>query len=102
MVPFRSGGTDSVIAIYQPFETADLPMNLGLGNDGISHRFRRALGDPDYAARPAFRSNADRRGKREEIVRHIQEIPLTRPRDEWLVICVEARVPAGRAAATRA
>ena len=94
-IPVRSGGTDSVIAIYQPFETADLPMNLGLGNDGIWQRFWQALGDPDYAARPEFKSNADRRIHRAEIVAHIQEILLTKSRDEWLAICANARVPAG-------
>ena len=38
-VPTRSGGTDSVIAIYQAFETADKPITLGLGTDGIWQRF---------------------------------------------------------------
>lgn len=94
-VPVRSGGTDSVIAIYQPFETADLPMTLGLGNDGIWARFWQAVGDPEYAARPAFASNADRRKCREEIVAHIQDILKTRPRDEWLALLGKARVPAG-------
>ena len=94
-VPARSGGTDSVIAIYQPFETADLPMTLGLGNDGIWARFWEALGEPDYAARPEFASNADRRRHRAEIVAHIQEILKTRPRDAWLSLLGKARVPAG-------
>ena len=94
-VPARSGGTDSVIAIYQPFETKDLPMTLGLGNDGIWARFWEAVGEPDYAARPEFKSNADRRKCREEIVAHIQEILLTRSRDEWLALLGKARVPAG-------
>lgn len=94
-VPARTGGTDSVIAIYQPFDTADLPMNLGLGNDAIWTRFWEAVGEPAYAARPEFKSNADRRVHRPEIVAHIQEILLTRPRDEWLEVLGAARVPAG-------
>ncbi len=94
-VPARSGGTDSVIAIYQPFETADLPMTLGLGNDGIWARFWEAVGDPDYAARPEFASNADRRVHRAQIVTRIQEILKTRPRDAWLDLLGTARVPAG-------
>jgi crotonobetainyl-CoA:carnitine CoA-transferase CaiB-like acyl-CoA transferase len=32
----RAGGRDSVIAIYQVFDTADAPMTLGLGNDARS------------------------------------------------------------------
>lgn len=94
-VPVRSGGTDSVIAIYQPFETADLPMTLGLGNDGIWARFWEAVGEPEYAARPQFATNADRRMHRSEIVAHIQEVLVTRSRDEWLQVLGKARVPAG-------
>ena len=43
-VPRRSGGTDSVVAIYQAFETADLPITLALGTDGIWMRFWRPAG----------------------------------------------------------
>jgi crotonobetainyl-CoA:carnitine CoA-transferase CaiB-like acyl-CoA transferase len=38
-VPTRSGGKDSVIAIYQSFETADDPITLGLGSDNLWQRF---------------------------------------------------------------
>ncbi len=94
-VPRRSGGTDSVIAIYQSFATADEPMNLGLGSDAIWKRFWLTVGDPDFGARPEFGSNAKRREKREEIVAHIQEILRAKPRDTWLALFAEARIPAG-------
>lgn len=94
-VPTRSGGTDSVIAIYQPFETADLPITLGLGSDPIWKRFWAALGDPDYAARAEFGSNAKRRDHREEIVTDIQRIMRTRSRADWLTLFAAERVPAG-------
>ena len=94
-VPIRTGGTDSVIAIYQPFETADLPMNLGLGNDGIWKRFWKVVGMPEYASRAEFSSNALRRENRLAIVEDIQKVLLTRSRGEWLEIFARARVPAG-------
>jgi crotonobetainyl-CoA:carnitine CoA-transferase CaiB-like acyl-CoA transferase len=94
-VPTRSGGKDSVIAIYQAFQTADLPITLGLGNDNIWTRFWQALGRPEVAAEPAYSSNADRRGRREEIVARIQEILLTGTRDHWLALFRAARIPAG-------
>jgi crotonobetainyl-CoA:carnitine CoA-transferase CaiB-like acyl-CoA transferase len=94
-VPKRSGGTDSVIAIYQPFDTADQPLNLGIGSNAIWARFWKVLGDPDYAKRPEFGSNADRREHRAEIVAHIQSILLSKSRQEWLDIFATARVPAG-------
>ena len=94
-LPRRSGGRDSVIAVYQAFDTADEPMTLALGNDAIWARFWEAVGQPHYATDPALRSNADRRAHRERIVADIQALLLTRPRAHWLAICAAARIPAG-------
>ena len=94
-VPRRSGGTDSVIAIYQAFETADYPITLGLGTDGIWERFWNALDAPDYARRLRFATNKDRRRCRSEIVADIQAILKTKSRDRWLALFASRRVPAG-------
>jgi crotonobetainyl-CoA:carnitine CoA-transferase CaiB-like acyl-CoA transferase len=94
-VPKRSGGTDSVIAIYQSFETADRPMTLGLGSDRIWKRFWEAVGDPDFALGRSFETNVDRRAVRHLIVERIQEILKERPRHDWLEIFAAARIPAG-------
>lgn len=94
-VPRRSGGTDSVIAIYQAFQTADEPITLGLGNDAIWARFWDAVGDPDYGVRQEFSSNTARRERRAEIVEHIQEVIRTRTRAEWLALFGKARIPSG-------
>ena len=93
--PMRSGGADSVIAIYQPFDTADEPLTLGLGSDAIWARFWRAVGDVDYGARPEFRGNAARRARRPEIVARIQSLLKAHPRAHWLDAFARARVPAG-------
>lgn len=94
-IPVRAGGRDSVIAIYQPFETADYPITLGLGSDAIWARFWDIVGDPEFGARGAFRTNADRRERRQEIVARIQDILRREPRGHWLEVFREARVPAG-------
>lgn len=91
----RSGGRDSVIAIYQVFETADEPMTLGLGNDAIWKRFWDAVGKPEIAAEPMYASNADRRSRRGEIVEKITGLLRGKPREHWLTVLGEARVPAG-------
>ena len=46
-IPKRSGARDSVIAVYQTFETADDPITLALGNDAIWKRFWQAIGSPE-------------------------------------------------------
>lgn len=94
-LPRRSGGKDSVIAIYQVFDTADLPVTLGLGSDAIWERFWAALGQPDVARNERYGSNVKRRAHRSEIVALIQGILDTKPRDHWLSLFSKARVPAG-------
>ncbi|MCL8383556.1 CaiB/BaiF CoA transferase family protein [Xanthobacter aminoxidans] len=94
-VPRRSGGKDSVIAIYQAFDTADDPITLGLGNDGLWRRFWEAIGDPAFGADPRFGSNADRHASRAEIVAQIQARLLTKPRAHWLDLFDAAGIPCG-------
>lgn len=94
-VPRRSGGKDSVIAIYQAFDTADDPITLGLGNDGLWRRFWEAIGDPAFGADPRFGSNADRHASRAEIVAQIQARLLTKPRTHWLDLFDAACIPCG-------
>lgn len=94
-IPSRSGGKDSVIAIYQPFDTADLPINLALGNDAIWARFWKALGREDVGQQSRFSSNVARRSSRSEIVKLIQDILIGHPRRHWLALFRENRIPAG-------
>ncbi|WP_423195695.1 MULTISPECIES: CaiB/BaiF CoA transferase family protein [unclassified Cupriavidus] len=93
--PTRSGGTDSVIAIYQVFDTADFPLTLGLGNDAIWERFWMAVGQPDRGRQPAFDTNAKRRDARPRLVAAIAELLATRPRAHWLDLFAAHRIPAG-------
>src|SRR5687767_614053 len=94
-VPKRTGARDSVIAVYQTFETRDDPITLGLGNDAIWKRFWEAVGRPERGRDARHASNVERRAARTEIVAEIQDVLRARPRDEWLKIFVEAKVPAG-------
>ncbi|HEV2673037.1 MAG TPA: CoA transferase [Aliidongia sp.] len=94
-VPRRSAGKDSVIAIYQTFQTADQPLTLGLGNDGIWRRFWDVIGQPMIARDPRYQSNADRRALRAEIVALIEPILKQRSCAHWLTLFRQARIPAG-------
>lgn len=94
-VPQRSGGTDSVIAVYQAFDTSDRPINLALGTNAIWARFWEALGDEEFGARREFTNNSDRREHRAMIVAKIQDVLLTKPRSYWLELFAEKRIPAG-------
>jgi crotonobetainyl-CoA:carnitine CoA-transferase CaiB-like acyl-CoA transferase len=94
-VPRRTGAKDSVIAIYQAFETADEPITLGLGNDAIWARFWDVLGNPSMVDDPRYATNALRREQRTAIVARIQATLRTKPRAHWLAEFASARVPSG-------
>ena len=94
-LPRRSGARDSVVAVYQSFDTADEPITLGLGNDGIWRRFWAAVGEADYGAEARFRTNKDRREARPEIVARIQSVLRQRKRRDWLDLFAQHRIPAG-------
>ena len=94
-VPRRSGGTDSVIAIYQAFETADKPITLALGNDNIWQRFWQVVGFPEVAEQQRYATNADRRAHRPELVNLIQDLLNQKTRSQWLDMFRLARIPAG-------
>jgi crotonobetainyl-CoA:carnitine CoA-transferase CaiB-like acyl-CoA transferase len=93
--PRRSGGRDSVIAVYQVFETIDQPITIALGNDHIFQRFCRAIGRADLASEPRYATNTGRRAHRAELVGTIQQSMMSRTRAEWLTILELADVPAG-------
>jgi crotonobetainyl-CoA:carnitine CoA-transferase CaiB-like acyl-CoA transferase len=92
--PCPSGGTDSVLAVYQSFETADRSIVVAIGNDAMWQRFCAAVGLPELAADPALTDNAGRREHRERITRIVSEQILTRPAADWLKILGEVDVPA--------
>ncbi len=94
-VPRRTGGRDSVIAVYQRFDTSDDPITLGLGNDRIFARFCAAIERPEWVDDPRHATNTTRREHREELVEAIQEVLRTRGRAEWLARFEQHEVPAG-------
>jgi crotonobetainyl-CoA:carnitine CoA-transferase CaiB-like acyl-CoA transferase len=91
--PLPSGGTDSVLAIYQPFETADRPIVLAVGNDRMWQRCCEVLGFEALAADPALETNAGRRERREELVEAIAARLAEEGAEEWLVRFAAAGVP---------
>jgi crotonobetainyl-CoA:carnitine CoA-transferase CaiB-like acyl-CoA transferase len=91
--PAPSGGTDSVLAIYQPFPTSDDDIVIAIGNDVIWQRFCEAVGLRELADDPQLRHNAGRRAHRDRIVTSITECLTSRGADDWLSILGEAGVP---------
>jgi len=94
-VPRRSGARDSVIAVYQVFQTADEPITLGLPNDAIWRRFCSAIGRSELSDDPRYRDNASRVKGRAALVGEIQGILRDKPRAHWLNLFTREQIPAG-------
>jgi crotonobetainyl-CoA:carnitine CoA-transferase CaiB-like acyl-CoA transferase len=91
--PAPSGGTDSVLAVYQAFQTADRDIVVAIGNDGMWQRFCAAVGLPDLAGEPALRDNAGRRAHRDRITEIVARQLALRTAAQWLKILAEVQVP---------
>lgn len=91
--PAPSGGTDSVLAVYQPFGTADRTIVVAIGNDAMWQRFCAAVELPELGADPTLADNAGRRENRQRITDLVSERLATRPATDWLRILGEVQVP---------
>ncbi len=95
ILPRRDGARESVIAIYQTFNTKTDPITLGLGNDSIWQRFWITVGKPEVGQDPLYGSNALRREHRQALVQTIQDLLLHKTQSEWLAIFAKNKIPAG-------
>jgi crotonobetainyl-CoA:carnitine CoA-transferase CaiB-like acyl-CoA transferase len=91
--PRPSGGTDSVLAVYQSFPAADRDIVVAIGNDAMWRRFCAAIGLTDYAADPDLASNAGRRACRPVLIEAVKARLAAKTAREWLAILAEADVP---------
>lgn len=91
--PAPSGGTDSVLAIYQSFRTADRDLAVAIGNDLMWERFCTAIGLPELGTAPELAGNAGRREHRERLVREVGGKLVERTAGEWQAIFGEAGIP---------
>jgi len=93
--PPRQGNTHPNIVPYQPFDAADQPIIIAVGNDRQFARLAEICGHPEWPADERFASNAARVANREEMVRLVSETIATRPAAEWLEQFETAGIPAG-------
>jgi crotonobetainyl-CoA:carnitine CoA-transferase CaiB-like acyl-CoA transferase len=92
--PAPSGGTDSVLAVYQGFDTADRRIVVAIGNDAMWRRFCAAIGLEDLGEDPTLADNEGRREHGARITGRVTEALGARPAAEWLELLGEAAVPA--------
>jgi CoA:oxalate CoA-transferase len=95
VVPGPMGGRHATITPFAIFETADKPIVIAAGNDGLFRKLCVALGQPGWADDPRFRTNDDRRGRAEELAGMIEGVLSERGAEDWLTVLEAGGVPAG-------
>lgn len=71
--PKRTGSAHPQIAPYQAFRAKDGYIILAVGSDHLWRKFCEAIGRPELADDPRFKTNGDRVRNRTELVRIIEE-----------------------------
>ncbi len=93
--PPRQGNTHPSIVPYQPFDAADQPIIIAVGNDRQFARLAEICGHPEWAGDERFASNGARVANRAEIVRLVGEAIRHKPAADWLDQLEAAGIPAG-------
>jgi formyl-CoA transferase len=93
--PPRQGNTHPNIVPYQPFEAADQPIIISVGNDRQFARLAQICGYPEWAADPRFATNEARVANRGEVVALLSQAIRQKAAAEWLAQLEDAGVPAG-------
>jgi len=93
--PPRQGNTHPNIVPYQPFDAADQPIIIAVGNDGQFAKLAKICGHPEWPSDPRFASNEARVAHRAEMVGLVAGVIGSRPAAEWLGKLEEAGIPAG-------
>jgi formyl-CoA transferase len=93
--PPRQGNTHPNIVPYQPFEAADRPLVIAVGNDRQFARLAELAAHPEWASDPRFATNSARVANRDEIVGMVAEAIRAQPAAYWFDRLEVAGIPAG-------
>jgi crotonobetainyl-CoA:carnitine CoA-transferase CaiB-like acyl-CoA transferase len=95
VTPGRHGSAHESLTPYQVFATADAPLMVAVGSDGLWRRFTSATGLDDLADDPLYATNPDRVRNRDTLIPLITETLAARGCAEWTDLLSAAGVPAG-------
>ena len=94
-VPARMGNRHPTIVPYESFRAIDGDFVIAGGNDEIWRRLCHAIGRPELADDPRYRTNADRAPRHSEVKAELEQALQTRTREEWVRELTRAGVPCG-------
>lgn len=93
--PKRYGSAHPSIVPYQPFDAADQPFALAVGNDRQFAALCALIEHPEWATDARFDTNSARVENREVLVQLLSDIFATRSAAEWVEALLAAGIPVG-------
>jgi crotonobetainyl-CoA:carnitine CoA-transferase CaiB-like acyl-CoA transferase len=92
-IPVRNRTGSGRIVVFQGFDTSDGEIIIAAANDRLFAKLAVALGRPQWASDPRFRTNGLRLQHKGEIIPEIEKILRTKRTAEWAEILEAAGVP---------
>jgi CoA:oxalate CoA-transferase len=94
-IPGPMGARHPSITPFEAFATADGNIIIAAGNDGLFVKLAHALGRPDLAANPLYRTNPLRNQNQAALKAEIESVLQSAGTGEWIAALEAAGVPCG-------
>lgn len=94
-IPGPLGARHPTITPFQAFKTSDGSIIIAAGNDGLFVKTCEALGRPDMAANPDYKSNALRQKHHKKLEHEIESVLKGNSTNHWIEVVSKAGVPCG-------
>jgi crotonobetainyl-CoA:carnitine CoA-transferase CaiB-like acyl-CoA transferase len=95
VAPTRAGNAHQNVVPYQVFKAQDGYLIVAVGNDSQFRAYSQTIGRPELGADPKYLTNSARILNRDELIPMLEDIMLTRTRDEWISALEKVGVPCG-------
>ncbi len=94
-IPGPLGARHATITPFQAFKTGDGNIIIAAGNDGLFVKLAAALGRPEMAQNPDYKTNALRLRHQQRLESEIEAVLEANTTAEWIAILGKAGVPCG-------
>src|SRR5882757_8107811 len=94
-VPGPMGARHPSITPFEAFPTRDGNIIIAAGNDGLFVKLTQALGRPDLADNPLFKTNALRNQHQEALKAEIDGVLGSGSTEHWIAVLEKAGIPCG-------
>jgi CoA:oxalate CoA-transferase len=94
-IPGPLGARHPSITPFEAFKAKDGDIIIAAGNDGLWVKLTEALGRPDLADNPRYKTNPLRNQHQQQLKAEIDTILSTNTRDHWIAVLEAAGLPCG-------